>query len=558
MALLSLSLLLGALACALLLLWQRLVATPRSMLRKLHAQGIPGPGLGKLVVGHLPFIMSMKKDPTKAPLACNTHWRNEYGPVYVYAFGAEARLGLHDPQTVRQVLVTNAECYEKPAMMRASLGMILGEGLVTSEGAFWKRQRSLINPAFHVKCLRDMNDIMVKCTHSIATQWTERVMDALGAAKGSSTTAVEMDMHQEISSVTLDIIGTAAFGDNLVEKKDGQAFYRAVEHALQETVNLVLSGRLLIPLYMHLPLASNRKLKGDIERLRRVAIAAIAERRGGRSESRSTVARQDLLGLMLAASDDEGVASGVNGGAVGGAPAPAPAPAATVGAKGASRSGSAMSDEQLCDEALTFILAGHETTSQLCSWALYVLDRHPEWAKRLYNEVDTVLQGRDPTYDDLPQLKDLNMVLLETLRMYPPVPIIARECKREHELELPGGKRVKVYPGVGVGVPIYSIHHDPSLWPDPECFRPERFVDGVAKAVGPNRMAFVPFGAGPRICIGNNFALQEAKVILVMFFQRFTFSLSPNYRHQPDVAITMRPKYGLPMLVRQRNDCVQK
>jgi cytochrome P450 len=208
--------------------------------------------------------------------------------------------------------------------------------------------------------------------------------------------------------------------------------------------------------------------------------------------------------------------------------------------------GEAMDDKQLRDEVMTLLLAGHETTSTALSWTLYLLSQHPDVRERLEVEVDAVLGDRKPAFEDLPKLSYANKVLQESLRLYPPAWGLARWC---HEADEVGGYYVA--PNTSVTLSPFLTHRHPDFWPEPERFDPERFAPEQEK--GRPRFAYIPFGGGPRLCIGNQFAMTEAMLILATIVQRYRLELVPGHQVSIDPQITLRPKGGLPMLVHARH-----
>lgn len=198
-------------------------------------------------------------------------------------------------------------------------------------------------------------------------------------------------------------------------------------------------------------------------------------------------------------------------------------------------------------QAMTFFLAGHETTSQLLSWVMLMLCKHPEWADRVLEDIlDHCPMPHDPTMDQLRAMKVVDQVIWETLRLFPPAPLLGRVCVRTHKL----GDLV-IEKGVQVVIPVATIHTDEEFWDDPQEFRPERFANGVADACR-HRFAFLPFSSGVRNCIGQQFALLEAKAILTVLLRQFKFTLDPSYRHAPQLAITLQPQFDIPIRVSLR------
>jgi cytochrome P450 len=388
------------------------------------------------------------------------------------------------PADIKHVLQDNYRNYHKsPLYDRLKHG--IGDGLLTSEDAVWLRQRRLAQPAFHRERLAAMCDVMADCTEQLLAQW-EAV-----AARGETLELVSEMMHltQRIIVRTMfsTDLGSAAETVNrtwpVINKRIGETFWST-------------------PLETSLPLPANRRFRRALAELETVVYRIIAERRQSPGDTR------DLLSMLLAARDED--------------------------------TGEQMTDRQLRDEVMTMLLAGHETTSVALSWTYFLLWQHPNADERLAAEAVEVLGDRRAAFGDTERLHFTRMVLHESLRLYPPAWGFSR-------LAL-GDDRISGY-GVGAGSLVFVIpfvvHRRPALWPDPERFDPERFVpDRIAERP---RFAFLPFGGGPRGCIGSNFAMIEAQVILAMIARRYRIEVVPGTRVEPLALITLRPSSGIPV-----------
>jgi cytochrome P450 len=443
----------------------------------------PGPR-GAPIVGSL---TAFRADP----LGFVVRTARAYGPVARLHFGLVEAYLVSSPGGVKRVLQDNSENYGRQTRGFRALRLTLGDGLITTDGAFWRRQRRIAQPAFHKQRLAGLGVIMSKA----AVELSDRLRE--GGARGQG-----LDVVPEISRVTLAILGRSLFSLDL----DGAAedVGRAVVVVLRHTIRRVHS---FLPVPAAIPTAGNRRFAAAVRTLDRVVLQSIAERR------RDGVDRGDLLSMLLATRDEE--------------------------------TGEGMTDRQLRDEVMTLMLAGHETTAMALSWTLYLLSRHPQARRALEAEVDAVLGGRPATAEDLPRLTYTRMIVEEAMRLYPPAWGVTRSVAAADEIEgfsVPAGKMVLVSP--------YATHRDPALWDNPEGFDPDRF-DPRQEASRP-RYAYFPFGGGPHLCIGAGFAMMEAQILLATLANRLRLDLLPGHPVEIEPLVTLRPRNGIRMTVRAR------
>jgi cytochrome P450 len=406
--------------------------------------------------------------------------RFRLGPVFVYL--------VNDPDLIRSVLVTRADAYHKGrALERAR--RLLGQGLLTSEGALHLRQRRLMQPAFHRERIAGYGETMVRYAGRAAERW-----------KAGET----IDVHKEMVALTLAIVGTTLFDADVEEEADeiGKALTEALE--LFQRLLMVPYGEFL----EKLPIPSTLRFRSARRRLDATIARLIAERR------RNPRDRKDLLTLLLLAQDTEG-------------------------------DGGGMTDTQLRDEAMTIFLAGHETTANAMAWTWHLLSQNPEAEGRLHEELDRVLEGRAPGVADLPRLRYTEMVLSESMRLFPPAWILGRRAIVDHEL---GGYRIPA--GSIVLLSQWITHRDARYFPDPLRFDPQRFT-AEAQAARP-KFSYFPFGGGPRVCIGEGFAWMEGVLVLATIARRWRFLPVDGIPVTPAAMITLRPKSGLPMRIEAR------
>jgi cytochrome P450 len=387
------------------------------------------------------------------------------------------------PDLVKEVLVTRQHDFSKSRALQWAK-LFLGEGLLTSEGDFHTRQRRLAQPAFH--------------RQRIGGYGADMVRRAAAAREGWRAGEV-LDVDGEMMRLTLAVVSSTLFGIDVATQADDVREDLAVIISLFPRFSLPFFG-----LIQRLPLPSNARFDRAVGRLDALVNGLIAARR------RDQVDRGDLLSMLLLAQDEEG-------------------------------DGGGMSDRQLRDEVMTLLLAGHETTSNALTWTWYLLSQHAEVEGRWRDELRTVLDGRLPSFEDLPALPYTEKVLAESMRLFPPAWGVGRRALRDVEL---GGFVVPT--GTVVALAPYVVHRDARFWPEPDVFDPERFTP-EAKAARP-RFAYFPFGGGARSCIGEPFAWMEGVLLLATLGQRWRLRLAPGHRVEPQALITLRPRYGMRMI----------
>ena len=417
-------------------------------------------------------------------LRAMTEWAREYGDIYHCRFMGYHVYFVNRPEYIEQVLVTEPRKFMKGRALQANRELF-GNGLLTSEGEFWQRQRKLSQPAFHRARIQSYGQTMVELTQKAVSSWRE------GETR---------NIHRDMMALTLEIAARTLFSLEIGEL--GARIRDALEELLEVSAR---AERILKPLRM-ISWRSEGRYKRAIAKLDEIVYGIIAERR---ASGRDT---GDLLSMLLAARDDDG--------------------------KG-------MSDQQLRDETLTLLLAGHETTALALSWTWYLLGAHPEVERKLHEELDGVLAGRVPGAGDLPRLQYTEKVVKEAMRLYPPAYVILRLALEPVEI---GGYQVPA--GSSVGISTWVMHHDERYFPEPERFLPERWTEAFAQKLP--RFAYFPFGGGPRICIGSQFAMMEACLVLATIASRYRLELVPSQAIELFPSITLRPKHGILATVEPR------
>lgn len=445
------------------------------------ASHAPGPR-GNLLAGS---IFDMQRQG-QLPFYVDT-WR-QYGDVVRYRLGPLTAHLIVRPEHVEHVLVRNVANYEK-GIGYAKVKALLGDGLLTSEGDFWHRQRRLMQPPFTPRAVVQFAPLIVRTVQEMLERWQQAVSAGL-------------DVNAEMIRLAATIIGRTMLGVDVGDEaqETGRAFAYVLKFAAQRTIALVD-----IPLFV--PTPANRQFKEAMGILDALVYRLIAERR------RAPDDQADLLSILFNARDEA--------------------------------TGGRMTERQLRDEVLVVFLAGHETTALALSWAWMLLAQHPEAEGRLHQEIDTVLGGRAPTVEHLHQLEYTAHVIDEVLRLYPPVWTFPRSAKADDQVggyHIPKGSLLLTSP--------YITQRHPEFWDAPDAFDPDRFT--VERAAGRPRYAYYPFGAGPRTCIGNNFALLEAALVLATVAQRYRLRLVPGQDLAPAVMGTLRPRSGIKVIVEAR------
>lgn len=407
-----------------------------------------------------------------------------YGDLYRVTTRDGALFVVRHPDHMRDVLVTHAAHYTKTHSAFRQLGRVLGDGLLNTDGATWQRQRRMVQPAFSRARLDEYAAVM-----------TDEAARAVAAWRDGEVRDVSADMM----ALTLRIVSRALFGHDA--SGDVEAVGAAMR-ALQESI-----APDVLPSWV--PSPWRVRLDRAVAALDAMIYGMIARRRAG-----PPPARTDLLQMLLTAVDEEGDRQG-------------------------------LSLKEVRDQLVTLFLAGHETTSHALTWTLYLLSQHPAAEGALHAELDAALGARLPAVADLDALPYTEQVLKESMRLYPPVYMVARQAREDTTIgghAVPRGSEVVLW--------IYHTHRDPRWFPDHAAFRPERFAPAAEAALP--RFAWLPFGAGPRACIGRSFAMMEAKLLLAVIAQRSRLALAPGHRVEALPRVTLVPRYGMKMTVRAR------
>jgi cytochrome P450 len=416
-----------------------------------------------------------------------------YREPYVYARSRfRDFLMVCDPEGAKRILLDNAENYVKSDQVQRQLKPALGNGLVTAEGASWRAQRRTAAPMFQARHLAAFAPQMGEATEAMLWRWRQKREGA------------EIDISDELMRLTYDIISRTMFSNDVA--MDFRRMAKALATYFENVGRVDFAGVLGLPAWWPTPrrlraLPAIRYFRGEVK--------ALMEKR----RSAGAASRDDLLSVLL-------------------------------GAKGPGAD--ALIDERtIYDNVLTFIFAGYETTANALAWTLYLLSEFPEWDAKVAAEASEKTGDRLPTAEDASSLSSARMVIEEAMRLYPPAPLVARDAIGPDTV---GGRAIDA--GTFVLLPVWVIHRHQLLWENPDGFEPERFAPGRRESI--HRFAYIPFGGGPRVCIGMGFAMQEALIILSMIAREFRLELRPGHLVEPMARITLRPRYGLPMRLYRR------
>ena len=399
---------------------------------------------------------------------------------------------INNPDAIKRVLLDNVDNYVRTRLARRLLEPGIGQGLLTTEGETWRRHRRIMAPSFDPRSVASYAPMMTQHTEMLLARWDQM-------PDGATLMA-----DQAMMRLTLDIIAQAMFSSDAADIAElvatgAERYQTEVRPSLFD----------LVPLPPWVPRLKSMKHAERIFSDFDIKIERMIAERGGTAAGE----KKDLLGRLLAARDEE--------------------------------TGSGLSAKEIRDEIITIFMAGHETTSLALTWTLYLLSQHPAIETKLHTELRDVLGGRTPRAEDVPKLRYARLVLDEALRLYPPAHTLSREAIAADEL---GGHRIPA--GATVYIVPWVLHRHRKLWDHPERFDPERF--SPERSANRPKMAYIPFGAGPRICIGAAFAITEAILILATIAQRYRLHLKPGHSVEPRGLITLRARNGMAMILERR------
>nr|WHM27863.1 SLS2 [Gentiana crassicaulis] len=481
--------------------------TPKKIEKHLREQGFNGNPY-RLLVGDVNENAEMLKEAMSKPMPFNNdvfprvmphihHTIQKYGKKSFTWMGRIPRVNILEPELVKEMLFNHGK-FQKNFELHNPLVMLLLSGIGSLEGDKWAKHRKIISPAFTLEKLKTMLPSFAVCYNDLLSKWEKT------AAKDGS---IEVDIFPTFDVLTSDVISKVAFGSTYEE---GNKVFLLLKEMMDLTIDSMRS--VYIPGWCYVPTKKNNRLKACNKVITDMMRNIINKRM--KAITAGEPGEDDLLGVLLDSNVQEIRKSG-------------------------NKKNVGMTIDEVIDECKLFYFAGQETTGVLLTWSSILLSKHPEWQERAREEVLQTFGKNKPDFDRLNHLKYVNMILYETLRLYPPVVDLTKVCHKDTKLgpyTIPGGTQV-------IALSL-MLHRDKTIWGEDALeFNPGRFAEGVANATK-NQTAFLSFSAGPRVCLGQNFALLQAKLGLTMLLQRFSWDLSPSYTHAPFTVLTMQPQFG--------------
>ncbi|OIW05528.1 hypothetical protein TanjilG_23314 [Lupinus angustifolius] len=485
---------------------------PKRIEKRLKQQGLKGNSYRPLV-GDIRDMVKMIKEAKSKPMDPHSndiaprvlpfvvHTIAKYGKNSFMWLGPRPRLFIMDPDRIKEI--TN-RVYEFQKPETSPLFKLLASGFANYDGDKWAKHRKIVSPAFNVEKMKVLVPIFTECFDELVKKWKSLL-------SSSSDESCELDVWPFIQNVSSDVLARAGFGSSFEE---GKRVFELQREML--TLTMTLFKFAFIPGYRFLPTYTNRRMKAiDLEI--RTALMSIINRRL-KAIKAGEPTNNDLLGILLESNYKESEKT----------------------------KGGGMSLREVVEEVKLFYLAGQEANAELLVWTMLLLSKHHDWQAKAREEVFKVFGNEKPDYDKLGQLKIVSMILQESLRLYPPVIMLSRYLRKDAKLG-----DLTIPAGVELIVPVSMLHQEKEFWgDDARDFKPERFSEGVSKATN-GKVSYLPFGWGPRLCIGQNFGLLEAKIALSIILQHFSFDLSPSYSHAPSFIITLQPEHGAHLILRK-------
>ncbi|KAL6294893.1 hypothetical protein ACE6H2_003035 [Prunus campanulata] len=491
---------------ALIRIFRKVWWVPNRIQKFMGLQGIRGPAY-RLVHGSTKEMMSMKKEAMSRPrnmshdifptVQPHTHqWTKIYGKNFLQWQGTQPQLLIAEPELSKEILNNKDRLFRKQKS-QGYVKKLFGESISMAEGEKWVKLRKLANHAFHGESLKGMVPDMITSTETMLQRWKNH--------EGK-----EIEVFEEFRLLTSEVISRSAFGSSYLEGK-------RIFDMLMELTSVIFQNALR-PRFPGISMfyKTSAEIRADkLEKGIRDTIAEIVKKRENKAMTgEADEFGSDFLGVLLKAHHD-------------------------------TNENQRISFDDIVDECKTFYFAGQETTNALLAWTVFLLALHPDWQEEARKEVLQLFGQQTPTLDGISKLKTMSMIINESLRLYPPVVSLNRQVEKDVKLG-----RLVIPANAELHVPNLAFHHDPKFWgKDVNLFKPERFSEGVAKATKNNTVAFLPFGLGPRTCVGMNFANAEVKIALAMILQRHSFTLSPGYVHSPIQYMTVRPHRGVQVIL---------
>ncbi|CAM8919893.1 unnamed protein product [Rhodiola kirilowii] len=429
-------------------------------------------------------------------------WRSQYGLVYMYRTGNKHHLYINDPALVKEVNLLMTLNLGKPTYVTETLNALLGKGILRANGQSWAQQRKIIAPEFYMDKVKGMVEIMMQSTQPMLQKWDEAI-----EAQGGLMADINVDA--DLRGLTGDVIARACFGSSYHKGKEIFSKMRTLQKAMTSQQGFLFSA---VPSFGFLMTKKKREARGLESEIEHLIWETVKERKEEWSKTPSRT--KDLMQLIL------------------------------EGAMKDAHLDKDASKKFIVDNCKNIYFAGHESTAVAASWCLMLLALHPEWQDRVRIELSDVCVNGILDSNSLLQMKEVTLVIQEAMRLYPPAAFVSREVLEETKIG-----HIVVPKGVLLWTLVPTLHRDVNIWgPDANEFKPERFANGVSKACKVPQ-AYVPFGVGPRLCLGRNFAMVQLKIVLSLIISKFRFSLSPAYRHSPAYRMIVEPGHGVQIVI---------
>ncbi|KAL2549953.1 Cytochrome [Forsythia ovata] len=485
---------------------------------RLEKQGIRGPR-PCFLYGNVPEMQRIQASSIKSSVAENTgllvahnytstlfpyfeQWRKQYGSIYTYSTGNKQHLYVNHPELVKEMNQSISLDLGKPSYVTKRLAPMLGNGILRSNGHIWSQQRKIVAPEFFMDKVKGMVGLMLESAETLTSKW-----DACIESQGGII--AEIKAEEDLRSLSADVISKACFGSSYLKGKEIFSKLRALQKAI--------SNQCFLFGFNTFGLLSSAQQK-EVENLEKEIEAWIWEAVNAREREclvETSSSEKDLLQLIL-----EGAINDV---------------------------GKDSSKNFIVDNCKNIYFAGHESTAVAASWCLILLALHPEWQARIREEMAQVCpDGTQMDADSLPKMKTVTMVIQEVLRLYPPAAFVSREALHDTQIG-----HIVVPKGVCLWTLIPTLHRDPEIWgADANEFNPQRFENGILKACKLPQV-YIPFGLGPRLCLGRNFAMVQLKIVISLIISKFNFALSPKYKHSPAYTMIVEPGQGVNLLIQR-------
>ncbi|KAJ6831644.1 cytochrome P450 714C2-like [Iris pallida] len=479
-------------------LWWR----PEKLRRALGRQGITGPR-PSFLLGNIREMKTSSSKPAALPAGADVahdysstffpyfnRWRNIYGPVYMFTIVNNVSLYISDPSLVKEMCLNKSLAIGKTSFSNRSFHALFGKGIIQASGHAWAVQRKIIAPEFFMDKVKGLMNLIERSSRKLLESWEDRLEQGGGIA--------DMNVDKDFQSFSADVLSRACFGSDY--SKGEEIFSKITTLQVSLPMQSFISR---LPGSNYLPTKTNRTIWRLVSDIRSSILKVVEQRNKEENESK------DLLQSII---------------------------------KNAAEAGA---DESfVVDNCKNIYFAGQETISTAAKWALVLLATNQEWQTRARREVMEVCGARMPSSEELTKMTLLTQVIQETLRLYPAAPFLARQVHEDMKLG-----HLHLPKGTAFWIPLLSFHHDPELWgPDAHRFNPDRFARGVSGACKHPHM-YMPFGTGPRTCLGQNLAMVELKIVLASILARYRVSPSPNYCHSVNLGVVMGPKYGVNLVI---------